>query len=87
MSRVVPRVVGCPECGVKPGEDCIDPYQNHGARVGAFIANAGYLDRLEAHLESHRDLASYGVVLDERESIYLTDEEIIGLYGSLPARE
>jgi hypothetical protein len=81
MSSVIPRVVGCPVCGAKPGEDCNDPHQNHEARVHEFIENAGYLDRLEAHLESHRDLATHGIRLDERESIYLTDEEILGIYG------
>ena len=87
MSSVIPRVVGCPMCGARPGEECNDPDQTHSARIHEFIENAGYLDRREAHLEAHRDLASWGIRLDERDSIYLTDEEILGLYGSLPPRE
>jgi len=76
--------VGCPECGAAIGEECNDPDENHSARIHEFIENAGYQERLTAHLETLRGLASHGVHLDERESLYLTDPEIIALYGSLP---
>ena len=72
----------CPQCGADKGQSCSDPDENHSARLHEFIENAGYLDRREAHLSGIAQLRARGLPVNERLSLFLTDEEILGLYGA-----
>ena len=72
----------CPACGAVRGEECSpDDEGTHSARIHEFIENGSYLARREAHMEMHAGLKAAGCKISERESIFLTDEEVLGIYG------
>lgn len=72
----------CPDCGAGRGEECRPDYEPlHTARLHEFITNGSYLARREAHMETCAAMKAVGIDVDERDSLFLTDEEILGLYG------
>ena len=73
----------CPECGAGRGEACRpDDEGVHSARVRDLIENGNYITRRQAHMEMHAGLKAAGCKISERESIFLTDEEVLGIYGA-----
>lgn len=72
----------CPACGAVRGEDCRpDDEGVHSARIHEFIETGSYLARREAHMEMHAGMKAAGLNISERESLFLTDEEVLGIYG------
>jgi hypothetical protein len=72
----------CPACGAVRGEECSPENEGtHSARIHEFIMNGSFLARRDAHMESCAAMKAVGVSVDERYSLFLTDEEILGIYG------
>ena len=72
----------CPACGAVRGEECSpDDEGTCAGRIHEFIESGSYLARREAHMEMHVGLKQAGINTNERESLFLTDEEILDIYG------
>jgi hypothetical protein len=81
MSAIVDNST-CPGCGAPRGEACKADFEEvHSARIHEFIENGSYLARRQAHMETCAAIKAAGINIDERESLFLTDEEILGIYG------
>ena len=81
MSAIVDNST-CPGCGAPRGEVCIAENEEvHSARIHEFIVNGSYLARREAHMETCAAIKAAGINISERKSLFLTDEEILGIYG------
>lgn len=80
---VIIETTACPVCEAPVGEDCRPPDEMgvHGARIQQFIVDASFLARREAHMQNHAAIRAAGINISERESLFLTDEEILGIYG------
>lgn len=81
MSAVVDNST-CPQCGAARGAECRAEFEEvHAARVHEFIENGSYRARRAAHAETYAAIKAAGINTNERESLFLTDEEILGIYG------
>lgn len=81
MSAVVDNST-CPECEAVRGSACRAEFEEvHSARIHEFIENGSYRARRQAHAETCAAIKAAGININERESLFLTDEEILGIYG------